>query len=94
MVGNESMGETAENINDIYQISRFQPGYIRPGKSPTCHHSHGQRKIFRRNRAGIYSPKEGSPILFSTDERPRRDNLDGSIGRLKPAFRKDERYSG
>jgi acetyl-CoA acetyltransferase family protein len=33
--------------------------------------------------------RKGDPLLVTTDERPRRDTTMESLGRLRPAFRKD-----
>jgi acetyl-CoA acetyltransferase family protein len=33
--------------------------------------------------------KKGEPVMFSTDERPRRDTTLEALARLKPAFRKN-----
>ncbi len=46
-------------------------------------------KFRRRDRAGA-RPAEAraSPLLVTTDERPRRDTSLESLARFKPAFRK------
>lgn len=86
--GTESMGETAENIFELY------PDLTREKQDAFALASH-QRAI-----AAIDSGKfaeeivpvpvkqaKGEPNLVTTDERPRRDTTMESLARLKPAFR-------
>jgi acetyl-CoA acetyltransferase family protein len=88
--GTESMGETAENIAELY------PHLSRQMQDAFALQSH------RRAIAAIDSGKlaeeilpvpvpvkKGDPLLVTTDERPRRDTSLESLARLKPAFRKD-----
>jgi 3-oxoadipyl-CoA thiolase len=90
LYGTESMGETAENIADM------MPDLTRQRQDAFAEQSH------RRALAAIDSGKfaeeitpvsipqrKGDPIVVSVDERPRRDTNMESLGRLKPAFRKD-----
>jgi 3-oxoadipyl-CoA thiolase len=88
--GTESMGETAENIAELY------PTISREMQDAFALESH------RRAIAAIDSGKfaeeifpvsiptrKGDPILVTTDERPRRDTSLEALARLKPAFRKN-----
>jgi len=88
--GTESMGETAENIAELY------PTLSREIQDAFALESH------RRAIAAIDSGKfaeeilpvpvptrKGDPVLVTTDERPRRDTSLESLARLKPAFRKN-----
>jgi 3-oxoadipyl-CoA thiolase len=90
LYGTESMGETAENIY------AQMPEITREEQDAFALESH------RRAIAAIDSGKfaeeivpvpvpqrKGDPVLVTTDERPRRDTSLESLGRLKPAFRKD-----
>jgi acetyl-CoA acetyltransferase family protein len=89
MYGTESMGETAENLNEECRISREE-------QDAFALESH------RRALAAIDSSRfaeeivpvpvpqrKGDPLLVNSDERPRRDTSMESLGRLRPAFRKD-----
>lgn len=87
--GIESMGETAENIAEMTGITREEQDVF------ACR-SH-QRAIAAMD-SGKFSAeiipvpvdqKKGSPILVTTDERPRRDTTIEALARLKPAFRKN-----
>ncbi len=87
MYGNESMGETAENIWDLNRISREEQDRF----SLQSH----QRAIaaidsgrFNDELVPVPVPqRKGDPIIIDTDERPRRDTSLEALGRLRPAFR-------
>lgn len=88
--GTEAMGETAENI------AALMPEITRQDQDAFALSSH-QRAIaaidegkFAEEIVPVPVPvRKGDPILVTTDERPRRDTTLESLGRLKPAFRKD-----
>jgi 3-oxoadipyl-CoA thiolase len=90
MYGTESMGETAENIADL------MPEITREQQDTFALHSH-QRAItaidsgkFAEEIVPVSIPQRKSdPLVVTTDERPRRDTTMESLGRLRPAFRKD-----
>ena len=90
LYGTESMGETAENI------AALKPEITREEQDAFALASH-QRAIaaidsgkFSEEILPVPVPqKKGDPILFSTDERPRRDTTLESLARLRPAFRKE-----
>ncbi len=87
MYGNDSMGETAENICDVTHISREEQDRF----SLQSH----QRAIaaidsgrFQDEIVPVRIPqRKGDPLLVDTDERPRRDTSLEALGRLRPAFR-------
>jgi 3-oxoadipyl-CoA thiolase len=89
LYGTESMGETAENIYDQLPISRQE-------QDAFALESH-RRAIaaidagrFEAEIAPVTIPqRKGDPVIVDTDERPRRDTTLESLGRLRPAFRKD-----
>jgi 3-oxoadipyl-CoA thiolase len=88
--GTESMGETAENIVTM------KPHLTREKQDEFTMRSH-QRAIaaidsgkFAEEIVAVPIPqKKGDPVMVATDERPRRDTTMESLGRLKPAFRKE-----
>lgn len=90
MYGTESMGETAENI------AALMPEITREQQDAFALSSH-QRAIaaidsgkFAEEIVPVSIPqRKGEPILVTTDERPRRDTTMESLGKLRPAFRKD-----
>jgi 3-oxoadipyl-CoA thiolase len=88
--GTDSMGETAENI------AAERPHITREKQDEFSVRSH-QRAIaaidsgrFKQEIVPILVPqKKGEAKLIDTDERPRRDTTMESLGKLKPAFKKD-----
>ncbi len=88
--GTESMGETAENI------ARMKPHLTRELQDAFSLRSH-QRALaaidagkFAEEIVPVVIPqRKGDPKIVDTDERPRRDTSMESLGRLKPAFRKE-----
>jgi 3-oxoadipyl-CoA thiolase len=89
MYGTDSMGETAENLNDECHISREE-------QDAFALESH--RRALAAIDSGRFAEeivpvpvpqRKGDPVLVSTDERPRRDTSMESLARLRPAFRKD-----
>ncbi|MGA9531639.1 MAG: acetyl-CoA C-acetyltransferase [Anaerolineales bacterium] len=86
--GNESMGETAENIYDLTSdISRQQ-------QDAFALESH--RRAVAAIDSGRFADeivpveipqRKGDPLIVDTDERPRRDTSMEALGRLRPAFR-------
>lgn len=90
LYGTETMGETAENIYEQ------KPHLRREMQDAFSVESH-RRAIaaidsgkFAEEIAPVPVPqRKGDPILVSIDERPRRDSSMESLGRLKPAFRKN-----
>ena len=88
--GTESMGETAENI------AAERPHLTRQKQDEFALRSH-QRAIaaidagrFAEEIVPVVIPqRKGDPKVVDTDERPRRDTSLESLGKLKPAFRKE-----
>ena len=87
--GNESMGETAENIFAERPISRAE-------QDAFALRSH-QRAIaaidagrFAEEIIPVELPqRRGGPLTVDTDERPRRDTSMEVLAKLKPTFRSD-----
>lgn len=87
--GAEAMGVTAENIAELTGISR-------QAQDEFALQSH-QRAIaaidagkFSEEILPISIPqKKGEPILFDTDERPRRDTTLERLSQLRPAFKQE-----
>jgi 3-oxoadipyl-CoA thiolase len=88
--GTESMGETAENIYEIYRtISREeQDAYaLESHRRAVAAIDSGK---FAEEIVPVPVPqRKGDPVMVTTDERPRRDTSMESLSRLRPAFRKD-----
>jgi acetyl-CoA C-acetyltransferase len=83
------MGQTGEIVAERYGVSRED-------QDRWALESH--RKAIAAIDAGKFKKeilpvpiprKKGDPILFDTDESPRRDTSLEALGQLKPAFKKD-----
>ena len=89
MYGTETMGETAENIAEMTGISREAQDRFAL-RSHQCAVAAMDSGKFREEILPVPVPqRKGDPVLVTTDERPRRDTSLESLGRLKPAFRKN-----
>ena len=90
MHGNDSMGETAENV---YELTR---SITREEQDQFALESH-QRAVaaiesgrFAQEIIPVPIPqKKGDPLLVSRDEHPRPDTSLEALAKLRPAFRKD-----
>lgn len=88
--GIDAMGETAENIAELY------PNLTRLKQDTFAMASH-QRAIaaidsskFAQEIVPVAIPqRKGDPIKVTIDERPRRDTSLEALARLQPAFRKN-----
>jgi 3-oxoadipyl-CoA thiolase len=89
LYGADSMGDTAENLAEIYKISR---------ESQDLFSYNSQLKAIRAKIKGVYkreimpvliTQKKGEPISFDYDEFIRDDISLEALSKLKPAFRKN-----
>src|SRR3972149_6884824 len=85
--GNESMGETAENIHAEQAVSREeQDAFSLQSNQRAVAASDSGR--FAEEIVPVSIPqRKGDPVLVAVDERPRRDSSLESLAKLKPAFR-------
>lgn len=83
------MGITAENIVDKYDISREEQDALAAAS---------QQKAIAAQAAGYFDgqivpvsipQRKGDPIVVSQDENPRDGVTADSLGKLRPAFKKD-----
>jgi len=83
------MGITAENLVEKYDISREQQDAFAAAS---------QQKAVAAIEAGrfvdeitpiLIPQRKGEPLAFATDEQPRAGTTAESLGKLKPAFKKD-----
>ncbi|PJI48776.1 MAG: acetyl-CoA C-acyltransferase [Pseudomonas sp.] len=83
------MGITAENLVEQYGISREEQDAFA---------AQSQRKAVEAIEAGRFKAeitaieipqRKGDPLRFDTDEQPRAGTTAESLGKLKPAFKKD-----
>jgi 3-oxoadipyl-CoA thiolase len=86
LYGTESMGETAENLAELYQIPR-------EAQDRFALHSH--RKAIQAQDQGLFQselipvpvPTKEGVVMVEQDEGPRRETSLEALARLKPVFR-------
>ncbi len=89
VIGNESMGETAENVWALTEITREEQDNF-------ALESH-QRAVaaiesgrFQDEIVSVTIPqRKGDPLVVDRDEHPRPDTSLEKLGNLRPAFRKN-----
>src|SRR5659263_16476 len=86
---NYHMGVTAENVAEKYKITRQEQDEF-SAKSQNKAEAAIKAGKFKDEivPVGIPQPK-GEPVLFDTDEFPRFGTTKETLGKLKPAFKKD-----
>jgi len=85
--GNESMGETAENIYAEQAVSREEQDAfsLQSNQRAVAAIDSGR---FAEEIVPVSIPqRKGDPVVVTVDERPRRDSSLESLAKLKPAFR-------
>jgi 3-oxoadipyl-CoA thiolase len=89
LYGTDAMGETAENLVDLYQISR---------EDQDAFAAHSQQKAAAARDNGIFTDeivsveiprRKADPIVFDTDEFIKPDSTPEVLAKLRPAFRKE-----
>ena len=83
------MGNTGEVVAERYEISREDQDLwaLESHRRAIAAIDAGE---FKREILPVEIPRrKGDPILFDTDESPRRDSTIEALRRLRPAFRKD-----
>lgn len=83
----ESMGETAENIYEQYNISREDQDEfaLRSHQRAVEAQKNG---IFNDEIVPVLIPqRKGDPVVVDTDEQPRSDSSLEQLAKLRPAFR-------
>jgi acetyl-CoA acetyltransferase family protein len=92
--GNDSMGETAENVSEAWRAEGRK--ITREEQDRFALESH--RRAVAAIESGRFAEeivpvpipqKKGDPVLVSRDEHPRPDTSLEALGRLRPAFRND-----
>jgi len=82
-----TMGETAENVAEKWQISREEQDEFAYNSQFKWHEANKAGKFKSEIVAYPIPQKKGEPLLFDTDEQPRLSGIDVLAG-LKPAFKK------
>ncbi|AQQ53669.1 acetyl-CoA C-acetyltransferase [Planococcus lenghuensis] len=83
------MGVTAENLNDRYGISREEQDAFAARSQERAAAAIDAGK-FKDEIVPVEIPqRKGDPVVFDTDEYPRRGTTAESLGKLRPAFKKE-----
>ena len=80
-----SMGETAENVAEKYQISRDRQDQFAYHSQQKYQQAH-QKGIFKQEIIPLTLQKGKNSFVFDTDEHPRPSTID-QLAALKPAFK-------
>ena len=89
LYGTDPLGETAENIYDMTSISREEQDAFALASNQRAIAAIDFGKFAEEIVPVTIPQRKGDPILFDTDERPRRDTSMEALARLRPAFRKN-----
>jgi acetyl-CoA C-acetyltransferase len=83
------MGQTAELVAEKYKITREEQDRFALESHQKAVHAM-QSCYFQSQIVPVEVPqKKGAPIVISKDESPRPDSSMETLGKLKPAFKKD-----
>ncbi len=83
------MGITAENLCDRYQITREEQDSF-AAKSQEKAINAIEAGVFKEEITPVAIPqRKGEPILFDTDEYPKKGTTEEKLAGLRPAFKKD-----
>jgi len=82
-----TMGETAENVAEKWNISRDEQDAFAYNSQLKWQNANNVNQFENEIAAYHIAQKKGEPIVFKTDEQPRLSNIE-TLASLKPAFKK------
>jgi acetyl-CoA C-acetyltransferase len=86
-ISGNTMGETAENVAERWQVSREDQDAFALESQQKAGRAM-ERKLFEQEIVPVPIPqKKGDPKLFAVDEHPRPDTTAEQLAKLKPVFR-------
>lgn len=87
LYGTDSMGETAENVAEKYQVSRADQDLFAVSSQTKAHRANTAGR-FKSEIVPVNIPqKKGEPLVFDTDEFIKPNTTTETLAKLKPAFR-------
>ncbi|MEH6493325.1 acetyl-CoA C-acetyltransferase [Halopseudomonas sp.] len=86
---NYHMGITAENLVDKYSISREEQDAFAAASQQKAVAAQQAGRFDREITAVTIPQRKGDAVVVTQDEQPRDGTTAESLGRLKPAFKKD-----
>lgn len=89
LYGTDAMGETAENLADLYKISREDQDAFALWSQQKAATAQSEGRFFTEIISVDIPQKKGEALVFDKDEFIRPDSSFAGLAKLKPAFRKD-----
>lgn len=83
------MGITAENLVEKYQITREQQDAFAAASQQKAAAAIEAGRFVDEITPILIPQRKGDPVAFKVDEQPRGDTTAASLGKLRPAFKKD-----
>ena len=83
------MGITAENLVDKYAISREDQDTFAAASQQKAIAAIETGRFADEITPILIPQRKGEPVAFATDEQPRAGTTADTLGKLKPAFKKD-----
>ncbi|MFJ7314577.1 acetyl-CoA C-acetyltransferase [Pseudomonas sp. NPDC098747] len=83
------MGITAENLVDKYEISREQQDAFAAASQQKAAAAIEAGRFVDEITPILIPQRKGDPVAFKVDEQPRGETTAESLGKLRPAFKKD-----
>lgn len=87
--GVDGMGETAENLADMYKISREDQDRFAQWSQTKAANAFKNGRFEKEIKAIPIPQKKGDPKMFDRDEFAKPDSTIEILGKLRAAFRKD-----
>lgn len=87
--GTDPMGITAENLVDMYQISREDQDKFALASQLKAAKAQENGRLAEEIMNVVIPQRKGEPIVFSKDEFVRPNSTIEGLQKLKPAFKKD-----
>ncbi len=89
LYGVDAMGETAENLVDIYKINREDQDRFAYWSQMKAAHAHRNGRLAEEMEPIPVPQPKGEPVLFTYDEFAKPTTSLDVLANLKPAFRKN-----
>lgn len=86
---NYHMGITAENLCDRYQISREEQDQFSAASQAKAAKAIDEGRFKEEIVPVVIPQRKGEPIIFDTDEYPKKGTTAEKLAGLRPAFKKD-----
>lgn len=87
--GTDAMGETAENLADMYKISREDQDKFALWSQMKAAQAQANGRFDAEIVPVSIPQRKGDPVLFNADEFIKPGSTPEGLARLKPAFRKE-----